>query len=146
MTLLAHWEAISLRVNAAKVSELVRARVNRNISLAFERGRIRVTVAFVTVDVTSIEPEGDWLLVVVKKPLLVPAFVIEKGWAFVRDLLPYRDAIALRASSTFVVQVDRFLPPFVRAGIRSVRIDEGGLAVELGAGGITIGRNHGRDD
>jgi hypothetical protein len=149
MTPLARWESISLRVDGAKVNQLVRERLGPHIKLTFERARVKVTVALISVEITSIDAQGNALLVVVKKPPLVPAFLIEKGWSFLRDYLPRdipRDAVTLRPPSTFVIQVDRFLPPVVAVEIRSVRIIEGGLAVELGAGGITIGRNHGRDE
>ena len=38
---------------------------------------------------------------------------------------------------TFVIELDRFLPTFVDVEIREIRIVDGGLALQIGAGGAS---------
>jgi hypothetical protein len=63
----------------------------------------------------------------------IPQFL----FGIVKGRLP-ADLVRLEPPATLVVSLDRFLPTFIDADIREIRIIDGGLAVRLGEGGADL--------
>jgi hypothetical protein len=143
------WDRLDVRVDGAKLAALVRERALvppiERIDLRFSDGLLRVEGAirkFISVpfavEVREIIAEGG----VVRVPLSsasafggipIPQFL----FGLVKGRLP-AELVRLEAPATLVVSLDRFLPTFVDAGIREIRIVDGGLAVAVGAGGADL--------
>ena len=143
------WDQLDVRVDGAKLAALVRERALvppiEHIDLRFSdgllqvEGRIRkfISVPF-AVEVREIVAGGD----IVRIPLSsasafggipIPQFL----FGLVKGRLP-ADLVRLEPPATLVISLDRFLPTFVDADIREIRIIDGGLAVALGAGGADL--------
>ena len=58
-------------------------------------------------------------------------------FSLARNRLP-ANLVRYEEPATFVVALDRFLPPFVDADIQKIWIIDGGLAVTLGRGGTDL--------
>jgi hypothetical protein len=140
--MIASWDAIALRVDGARVNALARERVAGqldDINITFRAGSIRVTgrkkVAILPVpfsaEINSIQVEGQNLVVPVSG---VPSILLPILRGIVAAKVP--PGVSIHPPFTFVVQLDRFIPPFVTVDIRAVRIIEGGLAIDVGAGGL----------
>ena len=140
------WDTLAVRVDGAKLAALVPVipPIER-ISLRFSDGLLRVegtlrkfvSVPF-AVEIRSIVADGR----VVRVPLSsasafggipIPQFL----FSIVKNRLP-ADLVRLEPPTTLVVSLDRFLPTFVDADIREIRIIDGGLAVTLGEGGADL--------
>jgi len=149
MKRLIEWDAIDLRVDGAKLEEMVRAQVANEpmierIALKFANGLMRVegsirkfiSVPF-TVEITHFVTAGTTIRVPLARisagPLPVPTLLV----GLVRDRLP-KDIVRYEDPATLVVSLDRFLPPFVAADIQKIWIIDGGLAVSLGRGGADL--------
>ena len=140
------WDQLDIRVDGAKLAALVRERALvppiERIDLRFSDGLLRVEGALrkfirvpFAVEIREVIADGD----VIRVPLSsasafgripIPQFL----FGLVKGRLP-ADLVRLEAPATLVVSLDRFLPTFVDAAIREIRIVDGGLAVALGAGG-----------
>lgn len=143
------WDRLEVKVDGAKLAALVRERALvppiERIDLRFSDGLLRVDGAirkFISVpfavEVREIVADGD----VIRVPLSsasafggipIPQFL----FGLVKGRLP-AELVRLEPPATLVVSLDRFLPTFVDADIREIRIIDGGLAVALGAGGADL--------
>jgi len=125
------------------VNELVRRRVAGQldgISLTFRAGNIHVAghkkmgiipLPFAA-DVRAIDVEGRTIVV----PVSIPAIVAPVIRGIAASKIP--EGVTIRPPFTFIIQLDRFLPPFVSADIQKIWIIDGGLAVTLGRGGADL--------
>jgi hypothetical protein len=143
------WDRLDVRVDGAKLAALVRERALaapiERIDLRFSEGLLRVEGAirkFISipfaVEVREIIADGN----VIRVPLSsasafggipIPQFL----FGLVKGRLP-AELVRLEPPATLVVSLDRFLPTFVDADIREIRIVDGGLTVALGAGGADL--------
>src|SRR6185295_18440808 len=102
------------------------------MSLRFSNALLRVegsvrkflSVPF-TVDITELIAEGTTIRVPVKSAsafggIPIPRFL----FSLAKSRLP-KDVVAFEEPATFVISLDRFLPPFVSADIRSIWIIDG---------------------
>jgi hypothetical protein len=139
------WDAIALRVDGARVNALARERVAGqvdDINITFRAGSIRVAgrkkVAIMPVpfsaEVKSIQVEGKTLVVPVSG---IPSILLPILRGIVAAKVP--PGVSIHPPFTFVVQLERFIPPFIDVDIRAVRIVDGGLAIDAGAGGMALG-------
>ena len=95
-----------------------------------------ISVPF-TVDVNELHARGTTVRVPLRAasaagfplPLLLFRFFKEK--------LP-KGLVAFEEPATLVISLERFLPPYVSAGIQKIWIIDGGLAVTLGHGGADL--------
>ena len=143
------WDAFDLRVDGAKLEEMVRQAIGSDpmierIALRFGNGLLRVegsirkfiSVSF-TVDITEMQASGTTMRVPLARisagPIPVPTLLV----GLVRDKFP-KDLVRYEDPATLVMSLDRFLPPFVSADIQKIWIIDGGLAVTLGRGGADI--------
>jgi hypothetical protein len=136
------WDAISLRIDGARVNELVRQRVAGQldgITITFRAGNIHVAghkkmgiipLPFAA-DVRAIDVEGRTIVV----PISIPAIVAPVIRGIAASKIP--EGVTIRPPFTFIIQLDRFLPSFIDMQIREIRIIEGGLSVEIGPGGAS---------
>jgi len=142
MTPLVSWDGISIRVDGARVNALARQQVAGqldDLTLTFRAGKIHVAgrrkVGIIPLpffaDVNSIAVEGKSVVV----PVSIPAIVAPVIRAIAAAKIP--PFVTVRPPLTFVVQLDRFLPSFVDVQIREIRIIDGGLAVNIGPGGVS---------
>lgn len=143
MTRLVSWDGISLRIDGARANAFARQQVAGqldDLDIRFRAGNIHVTgrkkVGFVPVpffaDVNSIQVEGKSVVVPVSG---IPSILLPVIRAIAASRMP--PFVAVRPPLTFVVQVDRFLPPFADVQLREIRIIDGGLAVNIGPGGVS---------
>ena len=143
------WDRLDVRVDGAKLAALVRERALvapiERIDLHFSDGLLRVEGAirkFISVpfavEVREIIADGH----VIRVPLAsasafggipIPQFL----FGLVKGRLP-AEVVRLEPPATLVVSLDRFLPTFVDADIREIRIIDGGLAVALSEGGADV--------
>ena len=143
------WQSIEIRVDGARVNEMVKAIVGKQepiekIDLHFYDGLLRVagtirkfiTVPF-TVDVTELLVSGTTLRVPLKSASAAgfPLPTILVG--LLQSRLP-RELVSFEPPATLVLSLDRFLPPFVEADLQKIVIIEGGLVVILGPGGADL--------
>jgi len=143
------WEQLAVRVDGAKLAALVRERALvppiERIQLDFFDGLLRVegslrkfiSVPF-AVEVREILAEGRSIRVPLSSAsafggIPIPQFL----FGIVKGRLP-ADLVRLEPPATLVVSLDRFLPTFIDADIREIRIIDGGLAVRLGEGGADL--------
>lgn len=136
------WDAISLRIDGARVNELVRQRVAGQldgINITFRAGNIHVAghkkmgiipLPFAA-DVRSIDVVGRTIVV----PVSIPAIVAPVIRGIAASKIP--EGVTIRPPFTFIIQLDRFLPPIIDMQIREIRIIEGGLSVQIGPGGAS---------
>lgn len=140
------WEKLDVRVDGAKLSALVPVvpPIER-IALRFSDGLLRVegslrkfvSVPF-AVEIRSIIPDGRSVRVPLASAsafggIPIPQFL----FGLVKNRIP-ADVARLEPPATLVISLDRFLPTFVDADIREIRIVDGGLAVTLGEGGADL--------
>jgi hypothetical protein len=149
---LVSWDAIALRVDGARMNALVRQQVAGqldDITLAFRNGNIRVTgrkkVGFFpipfSVDINEIRISEKTITVPVADISHIPTALLNLFLPLIRGMIAARiplDAVTVRSPLTFVIQLDRLLPPFVDVDIREIRIVDGGLAVILEPGGYHL--------
>lgn len=115
------------------------------INLHFSEGLLRVdgslrkfiSVPF-SVEIRSIFADGRTVRVPLSSAsafggIPIPQFL----FGILKNRLP-ADLVRLEPPATLVVSLDRFLPTFVDADIREIRIVDGGLAVTLGEGGADL--------
>ena len=143
------WNHFSVRVDGAKLAALVRERALvppiERIDLHFSDGLLRVEGALrkfirvpFAVEIREIVADGRVLRVPLSSAsafggIPIPQFL----FGLVKGRLP-ADLMRLEPPATLVVSLDRFLPTFVDADIREIRIIDGGLTVALGAGGADL--------
>jgi hypothetical protein len=142
------WDTIDIRVDGAKLNALAGSfRIDpiEKMELQFFNGLLRVagtirkfiSVPF-TVDIREIRPSGHTVRVPISSAsafgaLPIPQFL----FGLVRNKLP-ADLVRYEDPATFVVSLERFLPPFIDADIQKIWIIDGGLAVTLGRGGADL--------
>ena len=140
------WDELKVRVDGAKLSAMVpapppveRLRLIFTDGLLHVEGAIRkvITVPF-SVEVREIIATGKTIRVPLRSAtafggIPIPQFL----FGLVKNRLP-RDLVALEPPATLVVSLDRFLPNFVDAEVREIRIIDGGLAVTMGRGGADL--------
>jgi len=136
------WDAIALRIDGARVNALARQRAAGqvdDINITFRAGGIHVAgrkkVAILPIpfsaEVSSIQVDGQRLVVPVSG---IPSILLPILRGIVAAKVP--EGVSIHPPFTFVVQLERFIPPFIDVEIRAVHIVDGGLAIDLGAGGI----------
>jgi hypothetical protein len=140
------WDELAIRIDGAKLAKLVPlVPPLERVDLRFSDGLLRVEGAirkFISVpfavEVREIVADGR----VVRVPLSsasafggipIPQFL----FGLMKGRLP-AELVRLEPPATLVVSLDRFLPTFIDADIREIRIIDGGLAVALGAGGADL--------
>src|ERR1043165_5151550 len=150
------WEKLDVRVDGGKLAELVRERALvapiERIDLRFSDGLLRVegslrkfiSVPF-AVEIRSIIADGHTVRVPLSSAsgfggITIPQFL----FGLVKNRLP-ADLVLIEPPATLVVSLDRFLPTFIDADIREIRIVDGGLAVTLGEGGADLPTSGGSD-
>jgi len=140
------WDELALRVNGARLAALVPLvpPVER-ISLTFTDGLLRVegsirkfiSVPF-SVEIRQMIASGKTIRVPLGAATAFGAIPIPQFlFGIMRGRLP-ADLITLEPPATFIVSLDRFLPNFVDAEVREIRIIDGGLAVTVGRGGADL--------
>jgi hypothetical protein len=142
------WETLELRVDGARINDLVQTMkvppIER-LSLRFSNGLLRVegtirkviNVPF-SVDIAEMLAEGTTVRVPVRGAAAFGAIPIPQFlFSIVQAKLP-KDLVGFEPPATFVLSLDRFLPPFVSADVRKIWIIDGGLLVTLGRGGADL--------
>jgi len=145
---LIEWDTLQIRVNGDRVNEIAaRFRVDpiERMTLRFSNGLLRVegsvkkfiSVPFM-VDITELIADGTTVRVPVRSAsafggIPIPRFL----FTLAKSRLP-RDVVTFEEPATFVISLDRFLPSFVSADIKSIWIIDGGLDVTLGRGGADL--------
>jgi hypothetical protein len=144
------WDSFELRVNGERINDLVRSivagqRELERVELQFSNGLLRVAgtirkiiaVPF-TVDITEIRAAGTTVRVPLRAAAAFGAIPIPQFlFRLIKDRLP-RELVSFEEPATFVVSLDRFLPPFIAIDIQKVWIIDGGLSVTLGRGGADL--------
>lgn len=142
------WDSLEVRVSGEKLSGMVREMIARDpmverIDLQFSNGLLRVNgiarkfiaIPF-TVDITAIQAAGTTIRIPLTRitagPIPIPTLLV----SLVKKSFPAD--VSYEEPATLVLALDRFLPTFVDAEIRSIRIIDGGLAVTLGRGGADL--------
>jgi len=136
------WDAISLRIDGARVNDFVRERAAGqvdDIHLTFRSGNIHVAgrkkVGFVPIpffaDVNAIHVNG--------RTIVVPVLILPLAAPILRGIVATRipPGVTIQPPFTFVIELDRFLPTFVDVEIREIRIIDGGLTLQIGPGGAS---------
>ena len=143
------WDSFELRVDGGRVNEMVRAQVGsqeplERVELKFTNGLLQVvgsvkkwiSIPF-TVDITHIYAKGTTVYVPLGKisaaGFPIPTLLV----SLIKSKLP-ADLVSYQEPATFVVSLERFLPPFVSLEIQNIWIIDGGLAVTLGRGGADL--------
>jgi len=143
------WDQLHVRVDGAKLAALVRERALvppiERIDLRFSDGLLRVEGALrkfirvpFAVEIREVVADGHGIRVPLSSAsafggIPIPQFL----FGLVKGRLP-ADLVRLEPPATLVVSLDRFLPTFVDADVREIRIVDGGVAVALGAGGADL--------
>ena len=142
------WDSLEVRISGEKINELMRTMAVppiERMELRFFNGLLRVegsvrkfvSVPF-AVDIAEMIPSGTTVRVPVRSAAAFGGIPIPKFlFSLARTQLP-RDLVGFEEPATFVVSLDRFLPPFVTADVQKIWIIEGGLAVTLGKGGADM--------
>jgi len=150
------WDWLEVRVSGEKIEALaqtLKVPPIERLSLRFRKGHLRVegtirkfiTVPF-SVEVTEMPASGTTVRVPLRNAsafgaIPVPQFL----FSLAQTRLP-KDLVRFEPPATFVVSLDRFLPPFVSADVKSISIIDGGLAVSLGPGGADMPPAGGKTD
>ena len=145
---LVEWDSIEVRVSGDRLNEMLpRFRVDpiERMELTFTNGLLLVqgtirkiiSIPF-SVEIREIIAGGTTVRVPLRGVsafggIPIPQFL----FALVKNKLP-KDLVQLEPPATFVVSLDRFLPPFVTADIQKIWIIDGGLSVNLGRGGADL--------
>ena len=148
MTRFIEWDSLDVRVDGAKVAEMARAMVAgdpmlERLDLRFSDGLLRVDGAvrkFISVpfsvEIREFVTQGTTVRIPLSRisagPFAVPTLLV----GLLRSKFPAD--VRYEEPATLVMSLDRFLPPFVSADIRKIRIIDGGLAVTLGGGGADL--------
>ncbi|HVR38809.1 MAG TPA: hypothetical protein VMU84_06910 [Thermoanaerobaculia bacterium] len=149
MKRLIEWDSLDVRVDGTKLNEIMLATVGvpppiERMSLRFENGLLRVegsirkfiSIPF-TVEITRILAKGTTVTIPLGRisaaGLPVPTILLD----LFKKHIP-RDVMEYKEPATFVMSLERFLPPFVSADIQKIWIIDGGLAVTLGRGGADL--------
>jgi hypothetical protein len=145
---LINWDSIEVRVDGAKANALAASfRIDpiERMELQFFNGLLRVTGAIrkiisipFNVEIREIRATGHVVRVPIASAsafggLPIPQFL----FGLVKKQLP-AGFVSYEEPATFVVSLDRFLPPFVDADIQNIWIIDGGLSVTLGRGGADL--------
>ncbi len=142
------WDELEIRVNGDKLNALVssmRVEPVEQIALQFFNGLLRVSGTvrkFISVpfsaDITEIQAEGRTVRVPLRGASAFGVIPIPQVlFGLLRHRLP-AELVRYEDPATLVFSLDRFLPTFIDAEIRNVRIVDGGLAVTLGRGGADL--------
>jgi hypothetical protein len=148
------WDSLDVRVSGEKFAAMAKEIAAKDpmlerMDLKFENGLLRVEGAIrkvisvpFTVEIRELVPNKTTVRVPLSKisagPLPIPKMLL----GLLKDKFP-KDVMTFEEPATFVVSLDRFLPPFVTADIQKIWIIDGGLAVTLGKGGADLpGGNH----
>jgi len=142
---LIEWDTLDVRIDGERINAIAqqfRVAPLESLELRFTNGLLRIegsvrkffSIPF-TVEVREFLTDG----LTVRVPLgEVQAFGVLKIpqflFALVQGKLP-KELVRFEPPATFVVSLERFLPPFVEAGIQKIWIIDGGLAVTIGRGG-----------
>src|SRR5215212_4401530 len=148
MTRFVEWESIDVRVSGEKINELaqtMKVPPIERLALRFGNGLLRVegtvrkviSVPF-AVDITEMHASGTTVRIPLRNAsafggIPIPQFL----FTLVQGQLP-KDLVGFEPPATFIVSLDRFLPPFVAADVKNIWIIDGGLAVSLGRGGADL--------
>jgi hypothetical protein len=149
MPRLIEWDSLDVRIDGAKVAEMARAMTAaepmlERLALTFANGLLRVegsvrkfiSIPF-AVEITQILPKGTTVRVPLARisagPIPIPTLLV----SLIRNHLP-KELVGFEPPATFVISLERFLPPFVSADIQKIWIIDGGLAVTLGRGGADL--------
>jgi hypothetical protein len=142
------WETLELRVDGARIDELVQTMKMppiERLSLRFTNGLLRVegvirkviAVPF-SADITELLAGGTTVRVPIRAASAFGAIPIPQFlFMIVQGRLP-KELVGFEPPATFVVSLDRFLPPFVSADVRKIWIIDGGLQITLGRGGADL--------
>lgn len=143
------WDSLDVRVNGERIAAMTKEIVAKDpmlekMELKFSNGLLRVdgvikkviSVPF-TVEIREMIPDKTTVKVPLAKisagPLPIPKLLL----GLIKDKFA-KDFMTFEEPATFVLSLDRFLPPFVTADIQKIWIIDGGLAVTLGRGGADL--------
>src|SRR6185369_10911282 len=130
---LVSWNAIALRIDGARVNALARQRAAGQVddhNITFRAGGLPITgrkkganlaIPF-SAEVSSIQVDGQRLVVPVSG---IPSILLPILRGIVAAKVP--EGVSIHPPFTFVVQLERFIPPFIDVEIRAVHIVDGGL-------------------
>src|SRR5256885_1511601 len=126
------WDWLDVRVSGEKIEALaqtMKVPPIERLSLRFTSGRLRIegtirkviSVPF-SAQVTEMQASGTTVRVPLRNAsafgaIPVPQFL----FSLVKGRLP-KDLVGFEAPATFVISLDRFLPPFVTADVKSISI------------------------
>ncbi|MBV9495404.1 MAG: hypothetical protein JOZ54_14240 [Acidobacteria bacterium] len=142
------WEGLELRVDGARIAELaqtMRVPPIERLTFRFFDGLLRVegtirkvfSVPF-SVEIPELLAAGTKVRVPIRNASAFGAIPIPQFlFSIVQTRLP-KELVGFEPPATFVVSLDRFLPSFVTADIRQIKIVDGGLLVTLGPGGADL--------
>ncbi|HET7710510.1 MAG TPA: hypothetical protein VFL80_01135, partial [Thermoanaerobaculia bacterium] len=143
------WDSLDVRVSGDRINQLAATMVVpplEKIALRFSNGVLRVEGSirkFVSVpfqvEIAEMLAAGMTVRVPVRSASAFGGMVPIPRFLFglVKSRLP-ADVVRFEEPATFVILLDRFLPPFISAEIQKIWIIEGGLAVSLGRGGADL--------
>lgn len=141
------WDTLEVRIDGERINALVqkmlagRSEPLERLELRFQNGLLKVvgsirkfiSIPF-TVEIREIIASGTTIKVPLKTisaaGFPIPTILV----AFAKKKLP-RELVTYEEPATFIVSLDRFLPPFVSADVQQIWIIDGGLAITLGRGG-----------
>ena len=142
------WDGLEVRIDGDKIRAMVSAfKLDpiEKLDLQFTNGLLRVSgvvrkflaVPF-SAEIREIEAKGRTVRVPLRAAsafggIPIPQFL----FGLVKSQLPAA-LVRYEEPATFVVSLDRFLPPFVDVDLQKIWIIEGGLAVTLGRGGADL--------
>lgn len=142
------WDSMDLRVDGGRINELAQsmkvAPIER-LALRFGNGLLRVegtirkviAVPF-SAEIAELHASGTTVRISIRSASAFGAIPIPQFlFSLVKGRLP-KELVGFEPPATFVVSLDRFLPPFVTADLKRIWIVEGGLQVSLGRGGADI--------
>jgi len=142
------WDSMEIRVSGEKIDALaqtMKVPPIERLSLRFSSGLLRIegsirkviSVPF-SVEIAELHASGTTVRVPLRNAtafggIPVPHFL----FSLLKGRLPH-GLVGFQPPSTFVVSLDRFLPPYVSADVTAIKIIDGGLAVSLGPGGADM--------
>ena len=142
------WDGLEIRIDGDKIRAMVagfRLDPIEKLDLQFTNGLLRLSgivrkflaVPF-SAEIHEIEAKGRTVRVSLRGAsafggIPIPQFL----FTLVKSQLPAA-LVRYEEPGTFVVSLDRFLPPFVDVDLQKVWIIDGGLAVTLGRGGADL--------
>ena len=145
---LVEWDTWDVRIDGDKIRAMVasfRLDPIEKLDLQFSNGVLRISgivrkflaVPF-SAEIREIEAKGRTVRVPLRAAaafggIPIPQFL----FTLIKSQLPAA-LIRYEEPGTFVVTLDRFLPPFIDVDLQKVWIVDGGLAVTLGRGGADL--------